>query len=96
MTPVDRLIDDLKSGCLISILILPIMYVCLTFGGYPPADECANAVKDSLSPYKTKQLINKSDTSYNSVREWCSINLTDWERKLESAQDYRESDYQID
>jgi len=95
MNPENQFITDLKAGCLISILVLPILYVCFTFGGYAPADECANTVKSSISVYKTRQLINNDNTSYQAVRAWCSEHLTDWERKLESAQDYRESDYQL-
>lgn len=89
MNPDNQLIEDLKLGCLITLIAFPLFYIMFRFGGYAPADECANIVKDSMSYIKKQYLINDEPT-YKNIRSWCEGNLDDWRPKLKKAMDYEE------
>ena len=97
MTPDKTLADDLMIGCLILMLVIPIIWVALTHGelqfGYAPADECANTVKDSMSYIKKQYLINDEPT-YKNIRSWCEENLDDWRPQLHEAMEYEEPTHQ--
>ena len=94
MNPDNQFIQDLKLGCLLTIIITPIFYIMITFGGYPPADECANAIKNGTGYTRQKMLIN-SEPNYGNVRSWCVKNIETWEDQLDQARDYQTADYQF-
>lgn len=93
MNPDNQLVQDLKYGCLISIITVPLFWIMITFGGYPPADECANTVKNGTSYTRQKMLID-DEPNYNNVRAWCVNNLEDWEDQLNEVRGYQTADYQ--
>ena len=93
MNPDNQLIQDVKLGCLFTIIIAPIFYVMIMFGGYPPEDECANTIKNGTSYTRQKMLINAEPT-YGNVRSWCVDNLENWEDQLDQARGYQTADYQ--
>ncbi len=93
MNPDNQLIQDVKLGCLFTIIIAPIFYVMIMFGGYPPEDECANTIKNGTSYTRQKMLINAEPT-YGNVRSWCVNNLENWEDQLDKARGYQTADYQ--
>jgi len=93
MNPDNQLIQDVKLGCLFTIIIAPIFYVMIMFGGYPPEDECANTIKNGTSYTRQKMLINAEPT-YGNIRSWCVNNLEDWEDQLDQARGYQTADYQ--
>ena len=94
MSPDNQFIQDLKIGCLLTIIITPIFYIMITFGGYPPADECANAIKNGTNYTRQKMLIN-SEPNYGNVRSWCVNNIETWEDQLDQVRDYQTADYQF-
>jgi len=94
MSPDNQFIQDLKLGCLLTIIITPIFYIMITFGGYPPADECANAIKNGINYTRQKMLIN-SEPNYGNVRSWCVNNIETWEDQLDQVRDYQTADYQF-
>ena len=94
MNPDNQFIQDLKLGCLVTIIITAIFYIMITFGGYPPADECANAIKNGTGYIRQKMLID-SEPNYGNVRSWCVNNIETWEDQLDQVRDYQTADYQF-
>lgn len=93
MNPDNQLIQDFKYGCLFLLITVPLFWVMINFGGYPPADECANTIKNGTSYTRQKMLISAEPT-YNNVRAWCVNNLDSWEDQLDVARGYQTADYQ--
>ena len=91
MIPDEQIAQDLSIGVCLFIFVIAAMALLKEFGGYLPADECANRVIDTLSPYQVHQLTNSSyPARYNEVRAWCDHHSTDWVRSLKAARSYRE------
>lgn len=91
MNPDQQIAQDLSIGVCLFIFVITAGALLKDFGGYLPADECANRVIDTLSPYQVHQLTNSSyPAQYNQVRSWCVHHSTDWQRSIESARSYRE------
>ena len=93
MHPDNQIIQDLKYGFLIALITIPLFWIVVTFGGYPPADECANTIKNGTSYTRQKMLID-DEPNYNNVRAWCVHNLESWEDQLNQARGYQTADYQ--
>ncbi len=93
MNPDNQLIEDAKVGCLITLIIAPVLWVAFTFGGYAPADECANTIKSSMSYTRQTMLVN-AEPSYGNIKAWCVNNINSWEAQLDEARDYQTVDYQ--
>jgi|TARA_R100000479_G_C6318998_1_gene176986 hypothetical protein len=93
MNPDNQIIEDFKFGCLITLIFAPVLFVAISFGGYAPADECANAVKNGMN-YTRKQMLVNAEPTYNNIRAWCVVNIEQWESKLDEARDYQTADYQ--
>ena len=91
MIPDEQIAQDLSIGVCLFIFVITAVALLKDYGGYLPADECANRVIDTLSPYQVHQLTNSSyPARYNEVRTWCDLHSTDWERSLKAARSYRE------
>jgi len=91
MIPDEQIAQDLSIGVCLFIFVITAVALLKDFGGYLPADECANRVIDTLSPYQVHQLTDSSyPAQYNEVRSWCVHHSTDWQRSIESARSYRE------
>ena len=93
MNPDNQLIEDLKLGCLIALISVPLLYVMISFGGYAPADECANVINGGMS-YTRKQMLINAEPTYNNIRSWCVANIDHWEARIDDARDYQTADYQ--
>lgn len=84
--------DLLTTGIiLLTMLVLSIAYA-FQGSGYTVADECANRVREAISPYQVKQLINSPNLppSYDEVKHWCTIELDGYELKIDTAKTYAE------
>ena len=93
MNPDNQIIEDFKLGCLIALIFAPLLFVMISFGGYAPADECANVINGGMS-YTRKQMLVNAEPTYNNIRAWCVVNIEQWQDKLDDARDYQTADYQ--
>lgn len=68
---------------LVATILIAVTLYCVPWG-MAPADECANDVRNSLSPWRVLQL-TKSDklpASYGHVRQWCESHLEDYQELI--------------
>jgi len=91
MHPDKTLMNDLGIFLLGAFSVL-ILILIATSSGYPPADECANMVRNSLSPYQAQQLVDTHEMppSYNTARQWCANHLDTFHRDIQQAQSWRQ------
>lgn len=90
MMPDQQIATDVKISALLSVLII-VLWLTLSNGGYAPVDNCANQVLDSLSPYQVQQLTDSSmPPRYTEVARWCTNYLDDWSSLMNDARSYRE------
>ena len=90
MMPDQQIATDVKISVLLSVLII-VLWLTLSNGGYAPVDTCANQVLDSLSPYQVQQLTDSSmPPRYTEVARWCTNYLDDWASLMNDARSYRE------
>ena len=88
MTPDDQLSHDFKLGFIVCLLLVLVTISAMN-AGYSPVDDCANAVNDSLSPYKKSVLTNQAlPIKYMQIAEWCidHIDGEAWRDELRKAQ----------
>ena len=97
--PQDRLLaQDIFTGALLLVLAM-LAYTSLYLNGsISPADECANTVKGQLSPFQAHRLTGAEDPLLprQEVVSWCSRNVINWERDIESARSFAEFPHHLD
>lgn len=93
MHPDDQMHRDMLIMTLVlaTMLLVSIAY-CFQGTGYTEADVCAGRVREAISPYQVKQLINSKDLppTYAEVRQWCSNELPGYELKIDLAKTFPE------
>ena len=97
--PQDRqLARDIFTGSLLLVLAM-LAYTSLYLNGsISPADECANTVKEQLSPFQAHRLTGAEFPLLprQEVVSWCSRNVINWERDIESARSFAEFPHHLD
>lgn len=93
MHPDDQMNRDLLILTLLlsSMLMISIAY-CFQSNAFNEADACANRVREAISPYQVKQLIDSNNLppSYAEVKDWCSTELEGYELKIDLAKTFAE------
>ena len=92
MHPDKQLTDDAVYFTFISVLTLMCLFAYMSeHSGYAPADDCANRIRRTLSPYQVQQMTdsNTLPARYDYVRRWCETNA-DYEQALANAKTYPE------
>ena len=97
--PQDRLLaQDIFTGALLLVLAM-LAYTSLHHNGsITPADECANTVNESLSPFQVHRLTGAEfpQLPRQEVVRWCSRNIMNWERQMEGARNFSEYPHHLD
>jgi hypothetical protein len=87
----DRQIEQDTNYIIITFIsiIIGFAVMCSDSMGYAPADQCANDVRQSLSPHQTAVLTEHSTmpVPYSHIRTWCTAHLNDYEAEIDRAQD---------
>jgi hypothetical protein len=93
MHPDDQMHRDMliMTLALATMLLVSIAY-CFQSSGYSEADACANRVREAISPYQVKQLIDSKQLppTYDEVKQWCTAELTGYELKIDIAKTFPE------
>jgi hypothetical protein len=79
MIPDNQFKDDLIIGAVLTFVSF-VLYCSLLLGGafhIEPAHECAQEIKQALSPYRQVQMTGSHN--YNGIHAWCEVNVDTWE-----------------
>ena len=97
--PQDKLLaHDIFTGALFLVVAM-LAYTSLHINGsISPADECANTVYETLSPFQIHRLTGAEYPLLprQEVVSWCSRNVINWERDIESARSFAEFPHHLD
>ena len=87
MHPDKTLVNDLSIFVLGCLMVLSLVYIMSTSTVYAPADQCAQALRNNLSPYQAQALIESEQMPprYNVARKWCESNLNTYEADITRA-----------
>ena len=97
MHPDNQIKSDSTLLAYVLFITITVTMLFLPFG-MAPADECANNVINSLSPWRVV-LVTKADSmpaSYSHVRKWCEAHATDYEHEITNAADKLEEEPSAD
>ena len=87
MHPDKTLANDAAIFILGALLILSAFLIMNTTAGYPPADECAQIMRTSLSPYQQQALTESEQMPprYETSRTWCEAHLNTYNQQIRAA-----------
>ena len=93
-----QLLQDIFTIGAILALSMFIYSVLHMNGGMSPADECANNVSYSLSPYQVHRLTGAQFPVIprEVVVSWCADNILTYEREIQSARQFPEFPHHLD
>ena len=97
--PQDKLlVQDILTAAMMLITAM-IAYSSLHLNGnIPPADQCANTINETLSPFQVHRLTGAEfpELPRQEVISWCSRNVINYERQIESARSFAEYPHHLD
>ena len=82
--PDDDLVQDTVYFLMFLFFTFIIILVTLS-STYSDSDECANSIRDHLSPYQIAQMIeaDNTHTTYDDVKSWCDLNIETWSSEID-------------
>mgnify|MGYP007012439375 CR=1 FL=1 len=91
MHPDKTLLNDFAVFILGSAMVVALLYIMSSSStGYPPADQCAQAIRTKLSPYQAQQLTGSDQIPprYETSRQWCEAHLDSYATQVNRAMSY--------
>ena len=88
MHPDKTLLNDFSIFILGSAMVVALLYIMSSSStGYPPADQCAQVIRTTLSPYQAQQLTESEQLPprYETARQWCEAHLNSYATQVKHA-----------
>jgi hypothetical protein len=88
MHPDKTLVNDLSIFILGSSMVLLLIYIMSSSStGYPPADQCAQTLRTTLSPYQAQALTESDEMpiSYETAHSWCEAHINSYATEITRA-----------
>ena len=81
--------DSTFTVILFNAFMCIIIYISANCSGYSPVDQCANDIREALSPHQI-ELLTEDKNTYEAAANFCKSHLSDYQEQIKRARSFPE------